>query len=304
MPHKRRLLALSASLALLSAGAVAVVRLMPPRPVRATPSVPAPATGMRGSIVDQLVYGNHGSSRVRSSDHKTVVLEWNAPNKNITVHRSERQNSSGPWAHQAQEISASYAIVDASSRCDQSIYVAGIWPNGDSIVEEWALIHPPTFTQGGTYIPIDQRERPAVRRGVLYAGTSMGVIRSMEPDPKGRFLLMLTHGDHTLLRMDLTHPAHPITAVHTTSSLPQLAEIQTILFAKHGTEGNKFVLTKEERSKHLHKDPQDTNPYVIFLSDGNDDGVLDTPQVLDAAAWNAGNYGSTVVWTLYGPSCN
>ena|GEM_PF-2268818 len=270
-------------------------------------STAASATAAPQSSVLELAKGANAKWQVYSGALKANTLRWNGKKKEVVITRSEKETAASDWSVQTQQLSASFFILDVRSRCDQELFVAGAWPTGTTVIEKWRLAHPPAYVTppgGGsaTYMPIAHRGLPSVRRDVLFEGSQLGLIRSIEVDPQGRFLLLLSNDSHSLYRLDLVVPGSTPQAMFTTQTLPQLAGIKSVLYAKHVTEGSRFLLLQQPRGESdvLHLD---ANPYSIFLDDPDDDGVLATPNVIDEGTWDAAGYGVLSHWALYGPSC-
>lgn len=283
---------------LVATGVLTVIALATPKtPV--LPAEPFSQGGIPTGVMNSLVKPNSGSYKVSLSETKANVLHWVAKTKNVWINRSERETPTATWHKQKQELSASFFVIDARSRGDEDIYVAGLYESGDATIERWKLVHPPSISPLGAYIPLDRRPMPTVRRSVVFFGTSLGIIRSLEVDPQNRFVLALTQEPRRLYSISV--PTSPpsfglVQQLHDTTSLPQLSGIHTIVFAKHITEGRKYLLLQQTRWAGLDSAPS----YTVFLNDANEDGVFDSPVVLDTLSWKALGYHDLASWSLYG----
>lgn len=266
-----------------------------------TLAIPVTPATLQSGITQDLVQGNNGTSLAFKSDVKSCTIWWSARGMYTRIKRNERETPSSTWYSQTQELSASFHIIDSRTRHDQELYVAGLYTTGESTIEQWTFTHPPKYSAAGAYIPISQRRLPTVRRSVLYRGTSLGAIRSLEPDPQGRFLMILSHSPRALYKMSLQSP-FPTETLHTTASLPALSSIVTVHYAVHLVEGIKFVLTKKLRWQHSADGPFDTNQFVVFLNDPNDDGIFDAPITVDTISWvNYKSMSNWLLWASVGP---
>ncbi|MEQ8767576.1 MAG: hypothetical protein RL885_26965 [Planctomycetota bacterium] len=235
---------------------------------------------------------------------KRAGARWNTPAKRVEIKRRERQAAGSAWSSQEQSLSTSYAITIARARIEAAtaeisdLYVAGVHDNGTVVIERWRFSYPALGQPGGGggYVPLANRPMPVVTRSVLYmASPGIGPIRALEVDPQNRFLLLISHGDSTLFRLDVPSP-HQLTPILNVGQQPQLADVRSILYRKHPTEGPKYVLSELIYWKHAQSLDRVANSKTLLLSDPNDDGTFDSTELLTRSEWSNRGYHLSESW--------
>jgi hypothetical protein len=234
------------------------------------------------------------ASKAVSKDLKLSWYDWDTLQQSVTVKRRERQTMSSLWDQQVQDLSTSYYVLDVRWTCGigdeiKRLYLAGVYPDGDACIEEWTFKY--TIQNTGGYVPISQRAPPVVKRKELLRTSLYGRIRSLEPDPDGRYLLFSTYENPTLYRLPLPTGAVQVELAQTT--IPELSGAKSITIRHHATEGRVAVLSQDPR---WHADllvPRN----IIVLYDSDNDSTFETHVVLDLSDWTALGYDDPAVWT-------
>lgn len=285
---------LLSSSVLLAIGAMVTSSWFHPR--QSPPPPPAPVEPL-DDLVKSTVPGN-----LAKAVHLDLVrswYDWATVLKTVSVIRRERQSTTSPWYEQIQDLSTSYYPVDVRSLCSSDgqiseMYVAGVYPNGDACIERWVVTYPPANSL--TYVPISDRRMPTVRRAELYRGQQYGHIRSIEPDPDGRFVLFLTLETPTLYRLPL--PSGSISVELSQSSVPYLSNVKQVLVRQHATEGRQYHLLTSTRWEANLAGPNN----FIVLHDADNDGRFDAPVVLTPQNWTDLGYDSATAWVTICPN--
>lgn len=200
--------------------------------ILSTSMAPSPAQGGNWPPSNLVKTGGFvgTSGKGARSDTKRSWYDWDTLGSSVAIKRRERETPSSNWYEQLQDMSASFHPVDV--RCVvvndeiERIYVAGLYPDGDSCIEKWTFSQK---VQGTTYVPISQRPLPIVKRSELFRGSSHGTIASLEPDPEERFVLFLTQTNPTVYRLAL--PSKSISVELTQAQQPYLAHGKQIVCA-------------------------------------------------------------------------
>lgn len=246
------------------------------------------------------------SSKGVKTDLKRSWYDWNTLDKKVEVKRRERQLGSA-WSEQVQEIATQYFPVDVRWRCDGAteigeLYVAGVYENGDAVVEKWTFTYPPSTVGsprpdsqvGVRYVPLDQRPLPTMTPVELYRGTAIGRIRTLEPDPEGRFLLLLSREKPTLYRIRFLGSAvSPPTVELSQATMPYLASCGVVDVSQHESEGRQYHVYPGHR---WHPDLS-TARSTIVLRDRDNDGIFDPPELVSSQQWTRYGYDSYTAWT-------
>lgn len=248
-----------------------------------------------GDLSKPIVPGN--VAKAYYSDLYRAWYDWETATKTVIVKRRERESATSAWVEQIQDVSTAYFVVDVRSLCETansiaSLFIAGVYPNGEACIERWSFTYPPP-PGGGGYVPIDQRRLPTIRKVELFRGAQYGHIRCIEPDPEGRFVLFLTYETPTLYRRPL--PSGAITTELTQSTVSQLADACSLYAAQHATEGRQFHLIRGTRWEA----DMDASRVIIVLKDGNNDTVFDSPVVLTPTQWSQQGYDGPGVWLQF-----
>lgn len=240
------------------------------------------------------------ASMVVSTDLKISYFDWETLLKRVTITRKEREFSSEPWSAfsiQKQRLSTSYFVLDVRGQCDPAtseigaLYVAGVHGENPpkaktAVIERWTFDYPAAATP---YTPLEDRPRPTVQRMEILRTTQYGLIRAIEVDPEGRFLLFVTYDNPRLFRIDLQ--LGDVDLLHTQATIPELPEVGSILAREHAVEGRQFQLLLETRWSSF----ANTERWIV-LPDPDNDGILGTPEVLLRASGEARGYFDDDSW--------
>jgi len=244
---------------------------------------------------DMVKMGLGTSAKAVRTDLKRSWYDWETLEKKVIVKRREREKVSDIFVQQVQELSTSFFVVDVRWRCDgtdqiKELFVAGIDSGGDSVIERWNFTYPAIPVPVGGDVPIDERPLPSVAREQVYRGNALGRVKTLSPDPDGRFVLFLTREARTLYRIDLPSGTPYVEVDQNT--VPFLASVGVVDVSRHVTEGLQYHLYGSSRWHQDHTLPQD----VIILRDGDNDGVFDAPEVVDMQTWNQYGYDTGSAW--------
>jgi len=237
---------------------------------------------------------------------KRSWYDWRTTEKEVHVIRRERQVGQ-PFVEQRQVISTSYFVTDVRWRCDgateiRELFVAGVYANGDAVIEKWEFSYPdsavdsePINSNGqvtSVYVPLSDRPLPTFSTTEIYRGTTIGRIRTIEPDPEGRFVLALTRETVTLYRIIiLGGMASPPAVKLSQATEPNLANAGTITILQHNSEGRQYHLGGGSRWS----DDPSLN-WVIILRDGDNDGSFDPPEYVTAQQYKQYGYDQAGAW--------
>jgi hypothetical protein len=209
----------------------------------------------------------------------------------------------GSFESTTYDYATSYAITDVKGRQAYELYIAGVQPNGTSVIEKWvnavvpggyyatrstsntpigvAVSGFPTVTvgiQGGTYVPASQRLRPGKQtRTLLWSSQSITGIRCLACDPEGRFLLFVA-GD-SLYQLSLVQ--HPQASVlYSAPQYPHLSIVDVMAPAQPLALGRLYNLLC------LTSGPDE----ISMMFDPDNDGVPNGFQTLSGDAYVAAGY--------------
>jgi len=235
------------------------------------------------------------------TDLKRSWYDWNSLEMQVIIKRRERKTENDDFHEHVQELSTSFYVTDVRWRCDgedeiNELFVAGVNEDGSSVVERWKFYYTaPVFDENGRYITIDNRRLPSVRRKQVYRGSSLGRIRTLQPDPDGRFVLFVTRETPTLYRIDL--PSGVPSVALDQSVDPFLSNVGVVGIRKHASEGIQYHLYAGTRWHYDSSVPGE----VIVLRDGDNDGVLDAPELVTPVMWEKYGYNAGSSWVKFCP---
>lgn len=253
------------------------------------------ASGLPQELIKTGIRLGSAAKAVRT-DLKISWYDWSTLERQVIVKRRERQLATDGFVEQVQRISTPYFVTDVRWRCEgadeiKNLYVAGVYESGDSVIERWVFTYPSAVDSAGNYVPLDERPFPMIAKRRIYQGDALGRVRSLGPDPLGRFVLFLTYDDPKLYRIDAV-PGNPVSVALDTATEPYLANVGVITIARHATEGPHVRLGVGTRWEVDLKQPRK----VIVLRDGDDDGVFDPPELLTMEQWAERGYGNATAW--------
>jgi len=237
--------------------------------------------------------------KVQDFSPRTVVrgelkrswIDWNSKMREVRIRRSERPGTSDPWPRPTtQTITTSFDISDVVAFCDAAqnvgtLWVAGTYETGLATIEKW------TATAGGpggagagavTFV-----------KTTIFQGDEMGSIASIAPDPQGRFVLVLGYESRSVYKLTIGLGGPP-QVVHDVASIPELALAKSMVRSDHPVEGPNLLYEEPKRSWHVWTYGED--PTTILLGDEDDNGTIDSIEVLDRAAFEAAGYHLWSTW--------
>lgn len=251
--------------------------------------------------------------------HLRQSASYVSGDEGVAVKWIESDSSSPPqWYTSEVYESTTYRVTACCGRAGGNIlYVAGISPDGSDVIERLnygtrkggyeVQIQSPAAQPIGTPMPaysaqealngttfaIPQTQHAPARRTVIYSGTAMGHVRSMDVDPEGRYLLVLGFWSGSVFQLDLTAPTITPAVLFSAAQLPQLAKARTLELCFHLTEGRKVELTESSGCVL----PIDCK--WMLLNDSNNDGVFESTVTLDRAAWLSSGYDEYSNWRSF-----
>jgi len=245
-------------------------------------------------LIKAPILGSVG--KAARSDLVRSWYDWDTLDKLVTVQRRERETTTSAWSEQVQELTTSYFVVDVRPVCGPNhqiseLFVTGVYPAGQSCIERWVFTYPATaIPVGGGYVPLAQRRFPGVSRQEILRTSQYGHIRSIEPDPQGRFVLFLTHEQHVLYRKPL--PTGDVVVELAVATEPYLAQMQQVIIQRHVTQGAMIHLSPASR---WHASPGAVRDSMLMI-DSTNDGVFETRLRLTDAQWESAGYQDTAAW--------
>lgn len=247
----------------------------------------------------------------------------------LTVLRYERATLSGAWDFSSREFSTSYRITALTGALGGDVlFVAGVKPNGDDVIERWAFPYragrrqatfvpallPPVSIGGASqscpvglkdvirgpagqaYEGPDHRgDIPTPIRKILFdPGMDVGHFRNLLVDPEGRYLLLQSHAEDTVYRWSLPDLTYPV-PFNSANFFP--------LFLATGSAGIP-LLGDEQVSFSLYDHPVDGRVLVFQVDplgdlaevarvaqiDSDNDGDWDEERQWTGLEWISGDY--------------
>lgn len=236
----------------------------------------------------------HGSGLLKAkwTETRRDTVRWHVESRKVEVSRRERQTPTAGWSGQEQEIAVSFMPVDVAAHCDQPYFVTGYVPeDGSWVLQKWLIHEAPSTNTQGEYVPIADRRLPTIRMLQIWRGSDKTEIRSIESDPEGRFLMILT-SEPALWKFTLS--TGDWLKLYDGASLPALAQLMSIKVLQHVTEGRKYLLNPTSQTWRL--TPAETPSSVYFLNDPDNDGIFDTPIEISKSQWNSAGYALSTSW--------
>lgn len=268
----------------------------------------APASSAASASSDaaspQATSAPSAHSRPRSSARHSTAVLFRSPEfeqrRRVTGARSFEVDSvefpntpnETTWTFRA---STSFDILAESSRVPFDWVIVGRGTSGDLVIERWLYTPPPgsivverpvantpvgtpypTSTSqtvgplGGTYIPLDQRERAQPeRRSRLATGIPGDDVRCLCVDPDGRYALYYEADDRKIYRLGLAASPSPV-AIFDSTSVPELAahDANSMTLARHLSFGRVCIVGLRASTESL------------FLVDSDNDGDFEAHLVL------------------------
>ncbi len=235
--------------------------------------------------------------RLRGTEILVQTQEWNPGSEAMERH--------------AATFSAAFEIVGFVARGSGEFYLAGRLPTGADVLELWTLQPPPgarrvgrvraktqigvalassaiapEIVGGGRYVPVDERRADArLVRTRLYEG-NLGGIDTLDVDPEGRFLFVVSAGDRTVYRLALVAGATPV-AVLAAADVPILGRYLSMWRRQHASEGRIYFLAES---------PGGSSDAVFLIKDASNSGDGFVVEPFSSTAAYEATYGGRV-WT-------
>jgi hypothetical protein len=137
---------------------------------------------------------------------------------------------------------------------------------------------------GGTFVAPGARQQIVPEREVIYRGTTMGHVRSMDVDPEGRFLLLLSYSTGTVYRFDLLTTPPQLNTAFEPTAIPHLTNVRSLWIGDFAQQGRKCTLSEIQHGKlpEVH--------HFTILDDANNDGVFENHTTYGVSEWQASPY--------------
>lgn len=234
-------------------------------------------------------------------------FNWNFGSTEITWRHQERPTPSAAWSSSKNTYTTSFEISAACYRdAGDDVFVAGLKATGELVIERWSFPsragkwhHVPPAIQAigtpmGPYVGTTEinggtwsapaATHPSPARRVILETSGIQLVRGMDADPEGRFILFQDHGTHSLyrIRLDQGSPGAP-ELLYTVAQIPELARTVWVNVAEVTATGKRFWLLSEpdDDSKQL------AHCARVMLWDNENDGVFDSTQALEYAAFRS-----------------
>lgn len=228
-------------------------------------------------------------------------FDWNFGATEIQWQRLERpNNTASDWRKSTNAFTTSYEITAACCRAGgDDVFVAGKQSDGDIVIERWTFSPrdgrwqhvPPAMQPIGTQMPVysgttavkggtwttPPETHASPRRAVVLESNSYSLVRGMDVDPEGRFLLFQDHDDGTLyrIRLDEGTPGAP-EVLFTAAQIPSLAATVWIRPCDQISSGHRvWVLLEPDTSA-----KQKGTCATVLLWDTNNDGAFDSSETM------------------------
>lgn len=230
--------------------------------------------------------------------------------KTLSVVRHERASAQDAWTREGRTYGASYFITDVSQRrAGETLFVAGVKPNGATIIERWEF--PPTVNRySASYVdpapligtPVSDPYRPTVsisggtwaygrgalpaaQKTVIYEGTA-GVFSRVVADPEGRFLLLYDYDSESICQMVLGSGPPTFQVLYTSADHPQLDQLHDFEPRDSPTFGRTVVIWRE----YPHRNAAGDETFTLIF-DADNDGTFESIE-----SYSLSQYKLTAYW--------
>ena len=208
----------------------------------------------------------------------------------MIVVTNEYDPGPGEWLEARLQESTTFDVTAVDGRLANDFWVCGVATNGDDVIEHWTLEVPvggwiakrpvstiplgtPAATpetaivlRGSDFLPFAQRpQAPHIARRELYRGDLLGGVLSVEADPDGRYLMLLTEAKE-VYQLPIHVGASPL-LLYDTSDTSTLANAHHIDARDHASLGRVYSIVP------LAFKPSSLR---ILLIDDENDGVIDS----------------------------
>lgn len=234
----------------------------------------------------------------------------------VRVIRHQMQTATSSPITVRKEVTIAGQITEITARDGgNEIYVAAMKANGEALVERWiftpsngayvygtgqpippvGVAQPPYHSAasvhvqgGGSFSATSAATIREPRRTTIYESSLNGLVEDLVVEPEGRFLLMMMHQTHKILRVDLTDPSFPTQTVFEPAQYPMLVPAEDLTLWFHATEGRMYVLREVS--------PFTSSPEILLIRDSNNDAILESPQALTHDQFIAAGYEEPGLW--------
>ncbi len=254
-----------------------------------------------GGVFDEKLTESHHAAATFPNLSQGATCSAGKPT--VSWVRRERNGPSDPWSTSKNAYSARYALVSLGSRlAGQEVFLAGVLPDGKSVIEKWEFPKkkgrlvmsttsppPPIGTPAGAWTAPFALHGQVLRMSpmpptwfpptisVLMESSSYGVIRSIDVDPEGRFVLFSRYPEGDVYSLDLSQSASTPTMLFSSAQIPELRALGELSIEQHEALGRVCIVEPGDpyRACQLTSPPP-----VVLLIDGNNDGMFEATQVM------------------------
>ena len=250
--------------------------------------VPFPAELKTPQFVDGVISAN-----------MQVVIKWASGEREFTVMWRERSPSAASttfWTKNETTISTTHRLTDIAYRAGgNEIYASGIRDSGRGVIEKFTfqprqnglevktvpVVVEPIGTStvdhscevvlnGASWSPPEswQSYGSPVRSQVM--GDQVGVVRSFDVDPYGRYMLVLAHETSKLYLVDMTVTPKTLELIGDPAVVPQLAQMENIVMLTMESGGHMALLHRFLASGELIVEGSGEEDQVVLLDVTND----------------------------------
>jgi hypothetical protein len=236
-----------------------------------------------------------------SADNAYFFLKISPDRRSVRFDTKELNPATSEWEEWSTAHPVSYEILGFACVTSHAFYVLGRDDvSQNEIVEYWSIrpaagayqctrslslnaqlgdpISTPDAVEsivGGTFISPYLRIQSLPVRRMIYNGAGLGGIQGAQADPDGRYVLLTTPAG--LFR--LWRVGGLFSLVLTSSDIPYLGIADALGAFRHPTLGRVYLMRTPARL-----DPGGVA--ALLLYDFENDGILDSSEVLDAAGWD------------------
>ncbi len=238
----------------------------------------------------------------------------NMGGREIKVAWEEKDPSSSTWFQNTTAVKLAFRVLDvAVTAGGNEIYAAGIQDDGDAVIVRLTFKprdggyqirstvspveplgtsmpnHDSEFilTTGSFTAPTPSSYGTPARRVVI--GNQLGLIRRIEVDPYGRYLLLLTHDDAKIHQLDFTAEPATLSELYTAADIPGLNEMWSLKMLGRN-DGEHFCAMTNAAPFHIAQPP---SPKRTMLYDADNDGTFTVHSFTGLDEASAGGFGTS-----------
>ena len=245
---------------------------------------------------------------------QTIGGEAGAYGLDMTWHE---RDTMGNWHKHVLDVTASFRLIATAAReGGNEVYLAGMRDDGKAVIKRFRFASrqggyhistaPGQISPVGSPMPVHNAvEGVFGNNGVFstpsassYAqptrdtilGNQAGLVQSLEVDPYGRFLMLLTYPDSNVFRVDLLAVPKTLELMFTAQDIPELADAKTIDAYRLVGGGHIYVLTNMGGLRAGSLGGNGGIRYVVLQDSNNDGGFESVEAFTGPGAFHAAGY--------------